>query len=146
MGFSFTNKFTIGLIFLFWTQLGTSAPQKDEQVRIQKKLKRLDLKRVNLSTELPQHHNYLGWKIDGSIDGQVIHAAAVPTLEIDMGTFQIRDVGNIPVGTKVSLQKLMVFKGRNFFQVKRKDNNQAVEGYVDGMFIVAAGDILSSPD
>lgn len=146
MGFSFAKIVASSLIIFMGSHAGFAAPQKDEQVRIQKKLKRLDLKRLNLSTEVPQYHDYLGWKIDGSINGEVIHQTAVPTIEIDFGTFQIRDVSTIPVGTKVSLQKFVVFKDRNFFQVKRKDTNQLVEGLVDGMFIVAAGDILSSPD
>lgn len=146
MGFSFAKIAASSLIFLMGSYAVFAAPQKDEQLRIQKKLKRLDLKRVNLSTEVPQHHDYLGWKIDGSINGEMLHQTAVPTIDIDFGTFQVRDVGNVPVGTKVSLQKLVVFKGRNFFQVKRKDTNQVVDGLVDGMFIVAAGDILTSPD
>lgn len=123
-----------------------AAPQKIDEARIQKKLKRLDLKRVNLSTELPQYHNYLGWKIDGRINDEVIHQSNVPLIEIDLGTFQIRDVGAIPVGTQVSLQKILAFKGRHFYIVKRKDTGQVLDGYVDGFFIVPTGDILPSPD
>ncbi len=146
MGISVSKALGFIWLVLACPHQADAAPQKVDEVRIQKKLKRLDLKRVNLSTELPEYHNYLGWKIDGRINDEVIHQSNVPLIDIDLGTFQMRDVGSIPIGTQVSLQKVLAFKGRHFFVVKRKDTNQILDGYVDGLFIVPTGDILSSPD
>lgn len=90
------------------------------RAKMMRRLKKMDLSRINAGLTLPKEHPYMGWKVDGKLAGVTVYTTGVAAYDIDMGKQSMREVAQIPIGTRVTLEKILTYNGRLFYSGEAK--------------------------
>lgn len=139
-------RWIVAALFLqsspLWAQATIAAPRPDkiEELRMQNKIRRTDLARINLSQEMPEFHRYLVIQVTGKIGGKDVYRDLVSLhsfSESDMRSSVSTEA--VKVGTEVSLESVMDYKGRHFYRVKPKGSDKVTENWIDGLNLIVVG-------
>jgi hypothetical protein len=102
------------------------------------------INRMNLATEIPNPIEQFKYKVIGTINGVVYYPSAVPLVDFDNTSETWKSkVGEVPVGSEITLDIVQGFQGRIFYGIdlKKKVGGKDIVkyGWLDGMFVQIAG-------
>lgn len=139
-------KLILAGLFLGWAAAASGADQLEVE-KLMRRLKRTDPARLPPSTVLPEHHRHMEYVVHGKIGERVLHPTSIPLYNLTpTSRDHLPTVGQLPVGTNVTLESVEAYKGRQFYRVKRKDGQPVPDGWIDGMFLMATGQVSYDPD